>query len=447
MNTQPALPTSTAALRAYSRAQERGKKAVSGLSLTGVLLFVIGFLVLASGYLSMRPKVMGLSLHPYLIPVALAAPLVLLARLNEFPVRVLTALLVFTGMYFFSVMSGKGFLLGEIFKFGSGVATILVVALLVRRPADFVAGALGLSVAIALLAVRALQVEQVNSGFEVMEGANKNSYSLFALPAMLMAGFIATRMTTVPVLVRGLLVVSTLPALAATFMSANRSGYLGAALIGFMLFWDRRGRGTLVVAAVVLAMVYYMTAVADTSVFNERMKQTAEGTHSDEQRVKIIKTCTQIALENPIIGVSPSQVAWEIGRRTSSGAGQHINYLDSHNVFAHVAAASGLICFAALLAMGATLWTLKPSDGKGYKGRNDPARQALTLIRMMVVLWVVRGMFTREILYNPACNIALGLCIGLFIVSQSVRPDSDAEDEKSPPPGVPANGQPATGAA
>jgi hypothetical protein len=40
---------------------------------------------------------------------------------------------------------------------------------------------------------------------------------------------------------------------------------------------------------------------------------------------------------------------------------------------------------------------------------------------MMAILWFVRGQFTREILYNPTFNIALGLVIGLCILSEVAR--------------------------
>jgi hypothetical protein len=430
MSTQPALHLSTDALAAYPRAATQKKESISGLTLNGLVLFITCLLVVASGYLNLRPQIMGLALHPYLVPMVLALPLVFLARINLFPVRVLVSLLVFWFMYCFSVLSGEGLPMGEIFKISSGVLTIITVALLVRRRGDFVAGALGLSIAIALLAARGLQ-DAPGGGVDPMEGANKNSYSLFALPAILVAGFISSRMTSVPIVTRGLLAASALPALAAIFMSANRSGYLGAALIGLLLFWDRRGRGMFMVAAAAGAIMLWMSSYGNTTVFDERMRQTVEGTHSDDLRVAIITSCAWIALENPIIGVSPSGLPWEIGRRTNVGHVHLMSRLDSHNVFGHVAAGSGLICLAALLAVGFTLWNLRSADGQPLTSNDKDARQALTLMRMMILLWVVRGMFTREILYNPACAIGIGLCLGLFIVARGALPARDAADVKS----------------
>ena len=38
--------------------------------------------------------------------------------------------------------------------------------------------------------------------------------------------------------------------------------------------------------------------------------------------------------------------------------------------------------------------------------------QAQRLLRMMVLLWVIRGMFTSAILYNPGFSMGLGLAVG-----------------------------------
>jgi hypothetical protein len=42
-------------------------------------------------------------------------------------------------------------------------------------------------------------------------------------------------------------------------------------------------------------------------------------------------------------------------------------------------------------------------------------------MRMLIVLWAVRGVFTNDILYNPSFNIAIGLCIGLCILAEKAR--------------------------
>jgi hypothetical protein len=414
------MPLSPSLLAARTPERAAGKKiSIAGLSLSGIMLFAISFLVVASGFTSMRPEIMGLSLHPYLIPVALAFPLVLVMRIHLFPFRAMCALLVFTFMYSFSVLSAGSISMGEIFKTACSVVTVVTCALLVRRRGDFVAGALGLSIAVALLAWHGLQ-DEGKMGVEAVQGANKNSYSLFALPALLMAGYIALRMPTVPMIVKGLLAFCTLPALAAIFMSGNRSGYLGAVLVGVMLFRDRRGRGLIFVLAIAAAVAFLLIQFGRTAVLDQRIKQTMEGNKSDEHRRDILVACLQIGLENPVIGISPQMLPLEIGRRTS--VKHQLGLIEAHNIFAHVFAGSGTICFVALLVMGWSMWSWKPRGGGKIGGNEDPLRDALRMLRMMIFLWIVRGMFTREILFSPAFNIGLGLSIGLCIIAESARP-------------------------
>jgi hypothetical protein len=202
-------------------------------------------------------------------------------------------------------------------------------------------------------------------------------------------------------------------------MTLNRSGCLGAALIGLMLFWDRRGKGLLVVGFAVLAVIFLLMQFGSTEQFDRRMQQTVEGVESDQYRRDIFIVCLQIGFDNFLVGVSPQQLPFEIGRRTSLT--HRWGLVDPHNVFGHLIAGSGLFCFAALLATGWMLWNWKPRNGIKVGGREDPLRDARYLVRMMLVLWVVRGFFTREILYNPSFCIAVGLCIGLCLLAELER--------------------------
>ena len=410
---------------------------ITGLSINGVLLFATSFLVVASGFASLRPDVFGLLLHPFLVPVALAFPFVIMSRLGDFPVRILVTLLIATGIYWFSIFSGGNFPPGEVFKTGSAIVTIITCALLVRRRGDVVAGVLGLNLAIAFLAVNGLQDTGV-TGVDAMEAANKNSYSLFALPAILLSGYVCLRMPGVSIVIKAVLIACSLAALAAIFMSANRSGYVGAVLVGLMLFWDRRGQGLLLVGAVTGLLLFGLARFGSTEVFEQRMEDTVSGHESDDLRKAILWACLDIGLENPIIGISPQKLPSEIGQRV--GVQHRKTYIDSHNVFAHVFASSGVLCILALGAAAGTMWFWKPRNGVKVGRRDDPLRDARALLRMMVMLWIVRGMFTREILYNPSFNIAIGLGIGLCLLAEVARESMPQFAAKRPMPVLPAVG-------
>lgn len=426
MNLPSLTHPSSNALRGGSRALPVGDALLKGLSLNGLTLFAIGLLVVASGYMALRPKIMGLALHLSLVPVALAFPMVFLSRISTIPTRILAALTVFVGMYCFSIINGISVPLSEPFKILAALITIITCALLVRKRGDFVAGALGLSIGVALLAAPAL-ASDANATADIVEGANKNSFSLYALPTLLVSGYICTRWKDVPKIVRAMLVVGMLPALAAIFMSGNRSGYVGAVLVGLMIFWDQRGRGMLLVGAVALMVVLIIVKFGSTETLDRRINQTIEGNKSDDLRVAIIQACADIAIENPLIGVSPQQLPFEIARKVETS---NWTQLDSHNVFGHIAGASGLICFSALIAAGWAMWTWGPGLRKLPK--DDPFYAPRRLLRMMVILWVIRGLFTREVLYNPSFCIALGLCIGLCILAQSARAKSNQRQFEQP---------------
>jgi O-antigen ligase len=215
------------------------------------------------------------------------------------------------------------------------------------------------------------------------------------------------------------LIAGTLAALAAIFMSANRSGYLGAVLIGGMLFWNRRGQGLLLVGFVVGALVIWISQFGDTTVLNERMRQTVEGNKSDNYRLEIFQTCLEVCLDNPVIGVSPQKLPFELGRRNQVGHGD--NFINSHNIIGHIIGGSGIFCLMALGAVAATLWFWKPRNGVPISQKDDPLREARGLCRMLIVLWLVRGVFTNDIIYNPSFNIAIGLAIGLCILAEKAR--------------------------
>ena len=400
-------------------ARAPGRLSVAGLSINGVLLFATSFLVIASGFTSMRPDIMGLRLHPFLIPVGIAFPVVLATRISEFPPRIMTSLMIFTGIYTFSIFNGRTFDFGEVFKVLTSIVTIITCALLVRKRGDMVAGSIGLSLAIALLAVKGLQEPMTRHGIEVMEGTNKNSYSMFALPAILLAGYVPLRMPTVPLVFRAILIATSLPSLVVIFMSGNRSGYVCAALVGLMLFWDRRGKGLLMVGGIAAAVMFFIVNFGTTKIFDEKVKETMSGYGGDRLRQDIILSCIDIGFENPLIGVSPQTLPWEIGRRIQVKHGESV--IESHNVFAHIWGASGILCFMSLLAVAWTMCAYKPKNGVRIGGAEDPLRDAVKLLRMMVILWAARGFFTRDILYNPSFCIGLGLAIGLCMLADVAR--------------------------
>jgi hypothetical protein len=378
-----------------------------GITVGGIVLFVAGLMVFGSGFLSMRPAFFGLRLHPYLVPLMLAAPMVMY-HFGEFPHRVVTGMGIFTVMYCIPVAVG-GMPAGEVAKLLMGGLTILVTACLVKTSADFVAGTTGLCIAIGLMAAQALKPGEAVG--EVLDVANKNTYSLYAVPSILMAGYISLRPEMAPRFVRFLLTGCSIVATIAIFLSANRSGYLGVVVVGLLLLWNRKLKGGFYVLLVTGFVLYAVFNIFSPESMLTRLQQTIDDTAHDEVRRNIQYACIAIALENPLFGVTFNALPLEVGRRLKL---EHLAIADSHNAYLHVAAGNGLICLLALLYSLWAMFSWMPS------GKSIDKRQFLeyrSLLRMLVISWCVRALFTREILYNPSFCLAIGLIIGLCLTA------------------------------
>lgn len=398
-------------------ADQKGNRLRAGfdsLTLNGVWLFVIGLSVVASGIRAARPSIAGLLLQPYLVPVLLAMPYVLLTRLQELPMRVLIGLFLFSLMFAMTALKPGSYGAGA--KLAATMAAMATVALLVRSRADFIAGTTGFMLAIAALAVRGLESE-TELGVEAIDVANKNSYSLYALPALLLGGFVLLRIKPKLPFVRLLLLFSGLASLVAIFMSGNRSGYLGAVLIALLLVRERKIVGLLLVGLVVAAVSYLLIHYGSTEILERRLQQTVEGTSSDTLRINLLKTCVKIGLANPIAGVSPGDLNEEIGRNISDEL--EAGAKAPHNVFGLIIGGSGLICFATLILLGWSLWTW-PEKRSPHGERNREFIEARKLLRYMLILWVVRGMFNDEIIYIPGFCIGMGLAMGLCLAAAKI---------------------------
>lgn len=395
------------------------------LSFTGGIAFLTGFAVFASGFKNLRPQIGGLYLHPCLVLLLVAAPFVIYGHVERFPKRILVFLSIFTAMYCFSVF-GSNVSWGEIAKTLSAALMIVITALLIRSRTDFVAGVLGYVSGIGLLAMRGLQSEEITGyGINPIDVANKNSFSIYALPAILLAGSVLLYMRRLSWMVRALLAIFGLVSMVSILMSGNRSGWLGVAVIGVLFINERKLAGTLLVITLSGAAAYWITNYGDTKIIEQRVKDTREGRTADNLRRELFQAAFGIALENPVLGVSPRQLPFELARRLEGH--ERLNYVDPHNVFGNVAGGSGLICFAALIGTGWAMWRWPFPPNKAKQPISFGYRAAIRTIHSMLILWVVRGMFTRELLYNPGTCIGLGLAIGWCMLEESLLQKSQLQ--------------------
>lgn len=420
----PSALSSVAHARFTGRRSER-QNILGHVTGSGIWLVILCLLLTASGVKSLRVPVGGLLVHPYLF---LLVPLLLFVgprRIMLFPRQALFALMGFEFFYILSVATGL-VSVDDILKIGASGVTIVTTALLVRSKADFRAAVLALSIATTILSIYNIMsggemfgIGSLGDATKVI--ANKNAFSLYILPSLFLSlNLVVDR--TAPKALRIVLAACTLVMTVAVFSSANRSGWFGAILIVLMMYGRGRGiRSWILISVMALAVYYGVVHYTGTAEFQRRVTQTEEGYSGDTVRLDVVSQSLIIGLENPFLGVSPSGLSRELAKRLPNEAivihsVRDAKFVGSHNVILQLVGGAGLIAFACFVYFAWQLW--KPSrfglaSNHAAITRIYPGQ---ILLRMMMALWLVRGMFTDEVLFSPSFCIGLGLCIGLCVI-------------------------------
>lgn len=362
-----------------------------------------------SAYKEARIQGAGLLIHPFLVPMFILGAIAGLSAIKTFPRDVLGAVAGFVGWYIVSTLQA-GESTGEILKILASFMTVIACALCIQTHKDFWAAALGINVAAGFMTIKGLSAGLVAyTGYNPLDHiANKNAFSLYALPAVLLGGYVvldkrAPKWLRLGLLINGLLIAFSI------FSGANRSGWLGMLLISIALAGrGQRIRGLLLTGLLGGVVYVLLHFYGQTDVVEFRLEQTRAGYSSDERRENLLVTSMRIGYENPFFGVGPQNLPYILAYRTHAPEPK----VDPHNVFGHVLGGSGVIAFLAFAWLGVVTWR-KP---RLKVPARSPASHAMQLLRMQIVLFVVRGMFTREILYNPSFAAGFGLCLGLCLI-------------------------------
>jgi hypothetical protein len=155
---------------------------------------------------------------------------------------------------------------------------------------------------------------------------------------------------------------------------------------------------------------------SNTDVIEHRIDLTQQGYQSDHSRNELLREALQIGLENPLLGVSPQQLPYDLARRLRVQG----DAIDPHNVVGLLVGGCGLVGTLALVVLGWSMWTRRPA--RSSASMSAAGRGVHALLRMALLLWIVRGMFSREVLYSPSFAVAVGLAVGLCIRAEVWRP-------------------------
>jgi len=410
------------------------------VSFTGFLLFLVIMLIPLTAYKWGRVPSGPLEVHANLLAMAPLLLYVLMVRMSNFPTGALLCVAVFITMYTFSVLAGAAYYVSyyqEILKMGGGVATTVGAALCIRSIKDFRLAVFGICLGVVILSFKGFATMTAHIGVNPLELSNENGWSLYSLPPVLLGGLLMMDKSIAKWL-RVFFAVSIAIISVAILTSANRSGWLGLGLIvGLLMVQGNFIRSAILFGIVGVASFFVLTNVFSTKMIESQLDETVEGHTADHLRGELFLSSMLVGIENPILGVSPQGLYFELARRVNKHYEGGI--VDPHNVVAHLVGGTGLVCSGAFALFAVLLWRRGRGVKKDFFGR-DSARLAHRYLKLLMILWIVRGLFSREILYMPVFAAGMGICIGLCIVEQVWVPAekqlaSQAKMPRNLPPG------------
>ncbi|MEL6538349.1 MAG: O-antigen ligase family protein [Bacteroidota bacterium] len=379
-------------------------------------------------------------------PYILICPLIALfvpVKLFKIPNKILIPL----GLYFFIftvalLRDPNPF--PEMIKVGAGIFTLLFFSKAVQTPKDyhwvgFALVCLGVFLGFKSIFLASSGTVSRLAGINPLDGiGNKNAQSLYTLPGLYYASTMLPTLFRKQQLGRATFYIGAIAVLIiGSILSANRSGWIAAALV---ILWGIGGFGISLRTVAVVALFSILTLAVvqqfGQDIIDYKVEQTVEGYSSDDKRQTLLTQSMLIGLENPFLGLGKEGLILELGTRVKSLTGR----VDPHNVYGYLMGAGGFFVFVSFFTFLGNLVRRPPAPNtyQPYRDRYEKAYRYLLV--GFVVLFLIRGFFTREIIYSPTFMGMLGALFGLASRShaQGVQAWYSDHTQPSEPPLVTA---------
>jgi O-antigen ligase len=374
---------------------------LNNTTITGRVLFVCCLLVFFSANADWRIPVAGRQMHAYLV---LLAPLGFYIFPERFKVLSQAPLFYFSSFLVLVLISMvTGTLSGsEIIKIIGSLVTLYAAAMAVKTKEDCILALIGLSVAVSLIVLtNSFTQEAAYKGIKFVAAGNKNAFSLYSIPVFLFALMNISRskpslniyfVTNIALV--GLLVMAIL-------VSGNRSGWLIYVLAFLMVFVKKNNKGKGIIIAGIIALSIFQVSDADVfRIVHHKIQVTNNQYAGDLTRIKIMREGLGLVLERPFLGWSPHDLAFELSRRLNSSSPT----MDPHNIYLYLIGAFGFPAFLLFLFGGISLWKVGPN----IRVMKDQFHFS-HFLKILIILWCLRGMFSREVLAAPVFLLSLGV--------------------------------------
>ncbi|MBX2894282.1 MAG: hypothetical protein KF763_02485 [Cyclobacteriaceae bacterium] len=388
------------------------------LTVTGKWAFAVALLFAFSISAEFRLSLFGLLVHPYLLLLPIA---VFFGELRYYylPNNVKVPLYFF--VFFFSVgclQNSNPFT--EIFKVISALLTLVFFAISVRSEKDFHYLCWAFMICAFAIGIQGFLLgEEIKGGgrlegINALEGlGNKNAQSLYTLPGIFFGMLLIQRsIKKRKFMVIGIVSIAIFFILVSVFLSANRSGWLGLfiILISFV-FYIGVGVRSILLVCMFSMLSYFIIGRYASDIVEHKSEQTLEGYSSDVGRQRLATLAFKIGFENPIIGVGMDelhrQMAYQLGLNRLG-----VEKTDTHILWGYLFGATGIFSLLSFL-----FFLLSFTKQRFYHGlvETKPLHRTRILVIGFVILFVVRSLFSREILYSPTFMGGLGLIFGYYL--------------------------------
>lgn len=380
--------------------------------------FLVAVLFAFSTNAEYRVNLFGLLVHPYLFLLPVAWLLGGLS-ISTLPSAVRVSLFGFFFIFSFACLQNIN-PLSEIFKVGASLLTFVFFAISIRSEKDFRIISWAFFLCALIIGIQGLLLGEETSrgarlsGINVLEGlGNKNAQSLYTLPGiflgiLLLLKYISER----KLLLILVLSLSIFFILVSIFLSANRSGWLGLfiILLSFVVHMGVGGRSILL-ACVFSLLSYFIIDRYASDIVEHKSEQTLEGYSSDVGRQRLAIMAFEMGFENPVLGVGMDelhrQLAYKLGLNRYG-----VEKTDSHILWGYLFGATGIFSFVSFAFF---LLSLTKKRFYDKKIQIQYIHRARVLAIGFVILFVVRSLFSREILYSPTFMGGLGLIFGYYL--------------------------------
>lgn len=385
-------------------------------------IFWTSLATVGSAFRDLRFEMAGMAFHPYMLALFLLV-FRALPRIHNFPGRIGRPGGLFLLLFICSLIQGNSFLV-QLTKISVMAMTLVIVAVSVKSFDDFVAGATGLGICAAILCVRGIMRGPGNFGsINPIDGAQKNAFSLFYLPALTLCLYLVFS-DLLPFRRKTVLAPIIALIFAGIILSRNRSGWLTSGILVLLVFSTnpRRIRVAAFIA-IVAGMAFLIADVAtyEADVIYER--DAANAAQSDQLRMQLIIRALTIGFQNPLLGVSPTKLTRELGAIEKVDE----QGIDCHNLPGYLIGGSGLFTFGAFCLFAFAM--LRPPRRFSSTSTDPFALQSARILSTLVVVWLIRAQFQEDVLFSSTFTVALGLCIGLCIISGVYSPPRTEEAE------------------